>query len=50
MTAAQRRDKIQELDEKSANLMAGLMENGNVPAQPDIPDFPPQPPGGPPGP
>ena len=40
MTAKERRDKIDALNLKSGNLMAGLRENGEVPAQPDIPDFP----------
>jgi len=50
MTAAERRNKIDELELKSANLTAGLKENGDVPDLPDIPDFPPHAPPGPPGP
>jgi len=40
MTAQERRDKIDELARKSANLTAGLKENGDRPNQPDIPDPP----------
>ena len=45
MTAKERRDKIDKHKVESDNLVAGLMENGNEPANPDIPDFPPGPPG-----
>jgi len=48
MTAKERRDKIDKHKFESDNLTAGLKENGDAPAQPDIPDFPPSP--SPPGP